>query len=200
MFCVGAVLETLPVVTAYKFGEYPPFGPPTPSRVIELIGPDREIFLQGRRSENRGLGIGAFTYYRRVVENQWTRLVEEVIKVAKRLNMPPEMLISLEEAKNENQFDKAVKSVKESIPPQLLINGHNPLTLLHNSLSLGVHALSDAECLELATHIRTILAELAEKIGSALKEERQITDAVSKLLNARNNKTRVVEPPTDAPA
>ena len=51
-----------------KLGEYPPFGPPTPSRVMKLVGADRELFIKGRRAELRGLGIGAFAYYRRVVE------------------------------------------------------------------------------------------------------------------------------------
>ncbi|EOQ94829.1 hypothetical protein LEP1GSC195_0920 [Leptospira wolbachii serovar Codice str. CDC] len=53
-----------------KFGEIPFYGPPTPSKLINLIGPDREIFLKGRQCENQSLGIGAFIYYRRVVENQ----------------------------------------------------------------------------------------------------------------------------------
>ena len=55
---------------AYKFGEMPPFGPRTPSKLIGLIGPDREEFLKGRDCESQGLGIGAYAYYRRVVENQ----------------------------------------------------------------------------------------------------------------------------------
>ena len=44
---------------AMKLGEIPPFGPHTPARVITLIGPDRDLFLQGRRAENHGMGIGA---------------------------------------------------------------------------------------------------------------------------------------------
>jgi hypothetical protein len=31
----------------YKIGELPIYGPPTPARLISLIGPDREIFLKG---------------------------------------------------------------------------------------------------------------------------------------------------------
>jgi hypothetical protein len=69
--------------TAQKFGDLPAFGPPIPSRVISLIGPDREIFLRGRRAENQGLGIGAFAYYRRVVENQRGRLISDIAKVEK---------------------------------------------------------------------------------------------------------------------
>src|SRR5437016_10786690 len=60
---------------AMKFGEIPSFGPPTPSRVISLIGPDRDLCLRGRRAENEGLGIGAFAYYRRVVEKQKGRVL-----------------------------------------------------------------------------------------------------------------------------
>jgi len=48
--------------------------------VITLIGPDREIFLRGRRAENQGLGIGAFAYYRRVVENQKGRIITQIGK------------------------------------------------------------------------------------------------------------------------
>ncbi len=36
---------------AMKYGEQPSFGPPIPSRVISLIGPDRELFLRGRRGK-----------------------------------------------------------------------------------------------------------------------------------------------------
>jgi hypothetical protein len=57
-----------------KLGELPPFGPPTPPRVFKLIGEEyRELFLKGRRAENHGLGIGAYAYYRRIIEHQRAR-------------------------------------------------------------------------------------------------------------------------------
>lgn len=175
---------------AYKFGELPHFGPPVPPRVLRLIQPDRELFLSGHRCENQGLGIGAFTYYRRVVENQWSRLVEEIIKVAKAINAPQVTISALEAAKTEQQFSKAIAGLKDAIPPPLLINGHNPLTLLHAALSQGVHNLPDEECLELATSIRIVLVELAEKLGQALKDEKELSDAVAKLLQVQSSKKR----------
>jgi hypothetical protein len=78
--------------SAMKLGETPPFGPHTPARVITLIGPDRELFLQGRRAENRGMGIGAFSYYRRVVENQKGRIISEIARVAQKLGAKPRVL------------------------------------------------------------------------------------------------------------
>jgi hypothetical protein len=173
---------------AFKFGELPNFGPPVPPRVLRLIQPDRELFLCGRRCENQSLGIGAFAYYRRVVENQWTRLVDEIIKVAKAIKAPEPTIAALHSVRSEQQFSKAVKSLKDAIPPALLINGHNPLVLLHSALSQGVHDLSDDECLTLATSIRVILFEFAEKLGQALKDEKELTDAVSRLLQAKAKK------------
>ena len=178
---------------AIKLGEFPSFGPPIPSRVITLIGPDREIFIRGRRAENQGLGIGAFAYYRRVVENQKGRLITEIAKVAKRLGATPEELNRFETAVKETQFSRAIDDIKSAIPQVLLINGHNPLTLLHSALSEGLHAGTDEECLELATSIRVVLTELAERISQALKDEAELKQAISKLMQPRVSNNQVSE-------
>ena len=88
----------------YKLGELPPFGPPTPPRVMKLVGEDRELFLKGRRAELRGLGIGAFAYYRRVVEEQKGRIIEEVGKVAAKIRPSKETVELFAKAKTETQF------------------------------------------------------------------------------------------------
>ncbi len=187
-FALAMLKGKLVDAQAYKFGELPHFGPPTPPRVIRLIQPDRELFLSGRRCEDQGLGIGAVSYYRRVVENQWSRLVDEIIKVARGIGAGKDTLEALSASRDEQQFSKAVKNVKDAIPPSLLINGQNPLTLLHGTLSLGVHDLSDDECLSIATSIRVILFELADKLGQALKDEKEITTAVGRLLQVQEER------------
>lgn len=164
-----------------KFGELPQYGPNTPSRLIKLIGPDRELFLKGRRCENLGLGIGAFVYYRRVIENQKNRILDEIIKVGERTNLKDVKLQKLIEAKNENQFSKALENVKDAIPPSLKINGSNPLSLLHSALSDGLHDQTDEHCLNIASSIRIVLAELSERISVALKDEVELKEAIKKL-------------------
>jgi hypothetical protein len=168
----------------YKFGEVPPYGPPTPARLIRLFGKERDIFLKGRRCENQGLGIGAFSYYRRVVERQKDQIFDEIVRVSEKIGAPAEMIETLKLAKQENKFSKAVSSVKDAIPAALLVNGHNPLTLLHSALSAGLHAQSDERCLELAHDIRVVLAELSERLGQLLKDEAELQAAVSRLLNS----------------
>lgn len=166
----------------FKFGEHPSFGPPTPARVITLLGPEKDYYLKGRCAENQGLGIAAFAYYRRVVENQKNRIFDEIIRVSEKIGASKEMLEDLNNAKKETQFSKAVGVVKHGIPQALLTNGHNPLTLLHSALSEGLHAQTDEQCLELATSIRIVLADLVDRLGRALKEEAKLNAAVSRLL------------------
>jgi hypothetical protein len=183
--------------SAYKFGELPVYGPPIPARVITLIGPDRDHFLLGRRAENHGLGIGAFAYYRRVLENQKGRIINEIARVAKKLGAPKEVLQDFEKAAAETQFKTAIDDIKAGLPSVLMIEGHNPLTLLHTALSEGLHTEDDKTCLELAQSIRTVLTELAERMSSVLKDQQELHSAVSKLLNRKGSKASPGASPTE---
>ncbi|MBN8458901.1 MAG: hypothetical protein J0M04_13790 [Verrucomicrobia bacterium] len=151
--------------------------------MIKLIGPDRDAFLKGRQCENQGLGIGAFVYYRRVVENQKSRILQQIAKVAEKIGAPPEKVELFSKAAKETQFSRAMDIAKPALPESLLISGHNPLGLLHSALSEGVHALSDHECLEIAGSVRTILNELSDRIAQALKDEAELQAALGTLLN-----------------
>ncbi len=169
-----------------KFGESPPFGPHTPSKLIRLFDKERDYYLKGRRSENQGLGIAAFAYYRRVIENQKNRIFDEIIRVSEKLGAEKVLIEELNAAKNEIQFSKAVNTIKHGIPQALLINGHNPIILLHSALSEGLHAQTDEECLELATSIRIVLTDLVERLDSAIKDEAELNNAVSRLLRRKD--------------
>jgi hypothetical protein len=169
--------------TAMKYGEVPFFGPPVPPRAVSIIGPDRELFLMGRRAENSGFGIGSFAYYRRLVENQKGRIIEQIGDVARRLGAKPDIVKLFKQAAREVQFTKAIEIVKDAIPAGLLMDGHNPLTLLHSALSEGIHAKTDEDCLQIAQDIRVVLYELAERISEALRDEAEVKHAVNRLLS-----------------
>jgi hypothetical protein len=176
------------ICTITKLAEVPDFGPPTPSKVIKIVGPEKDYYLKGRRCENQGLGIGAFGYYRRVVEHEKNRIIDEIIRAAKKINAPEEMLDRLEAAKAEVQFTTAIDKVKPAVPEALLISGQNPLTLLHSALSQGMHAETDEDCLELATSIRLVLADLAERTTAVLKDSAELDKALSRLMQWKAKK------------
>lgn len=63
-----------------------------------------------------------------------------------------------------------------------LIDGHSPIFLLQRALSRGVHELPDKECLELASTVRLVLGELSERLFTILKDQTELTEAISTLL------------------
>lgn len=172
----------------FKYGEIPSFGPPTPKKVQSMLGEHRDYFFKGRRSENQGMGIAAFSYYRRVIDGQKNVIFDEIIKVSEVLKAPPELIAELHAAKNEGRFTQGIDVIKHALPQALLINGENPLTLLYTALSEGLHNDSDEECLELATSIRIVMTELADRFAAALKEQADLTKAVAKLVQKKSKK------------
>ena len=167
--------------SAEKYGEMPVFGSPLPPRLISMAGADHELLLNGWRSESQSLGIGSFGYYRRVVEHQKDRILKEVRKAAERLGANEDLLSSLDRAKEETQFSKAINLVKNVLPDGLKVQGQDPLKLLHGVLSKGVHNLSDEECLERAQAVRIILTKLVSNIARVTTDEHEVSAAIKKL-------------------
>jgi hypothetical protein len=168
-----------------KIGEEPAFGPPLPARLQRLVQSERDFLLKGFRSEIKGQGIGAFAYYRRVVEDGKDRLIEEIIKVSKTIPGADKFIPGLEDAKKQTQFTKAVEQIADAIPDALRIDGHNPLTLLHQAISKSLHEDSDEECLEAAEAIRIVLGEFAERLSQLSKEQAEVKKAISKLFKSK---------------
>lgn len=171
----------------YKLGENPPYGPPVPSKLITLIRPNRDVFLKGYKCENQGFGIGAFTYYRRVVENQKNRILAEIVKVFEKIGVPQDKIDTLREAIKETLFSKALGMAKDVMPESLLIDDHSPILLLHRALSSGVHELSDEECLKLASTVRLVLGELSERLSAISKDQTELTEAISTLIRHKSS-------------
>jgi hypothetical protein len=187
-FCVAVIGEGRdgPV---QKIGEYPAYNPVTSRKVFDLIGENhREMFLQGRRAELRGLGIGAFAYYRRIVDDQKNLIIDQLVKVAKRLGTSNDVLELFSSAKAEDQFTNAIRKIKDALPPALFISGHNPLTILYDVLSDGIHDLPDEECLSHARTVRTLLIALADRMSEISKDEAKVQEAIGTFLNRKKTK------------
>lgn len=167
---------------AIKVGELPELDIAIPPSLPKLLGEDYPYFIKGLKCEKKGLGVGAYVYYRRVVENQKNRMLEEILRVAQKLGAKPEAIQAIEAAMKETQFSRAVDKVKGMLPESLLVDSHNPFTLIHKALSIGIHKETDETCLALAHSVRMVLTDLSERIKSALSEQKEIQSAVSSLM------------------
>ena len=169
------------IAEVMKLGEYPPFGAPISARIQNLLGKDDlELYRKGSRSEAQGLGIGAATYFRRIVDSHWKLLVKELRCAAEKVGHDD--LDVFDKALQETWFSAAVKMLSDAIPDKLLIlNGENPLTLLYAPLSVQLHELTDEECLQQAADIRTVLAALLENIADVLRDQEELKSAANRL-------------------
>ena len=192
----GQTLKTFAVLISYKdrengtmemmkLGEFPPFAAPISSRIGKLLGEDDlELYRKGTRAEGQGLGIGAATYFRRIVDNQWQTLVKELRAAA--LKLGAKDVSVFDAALKETQFSNAVRMLKDAIPGKLLIlDGENPLTLLYQPLSVQLHGLTDEECLQQAADIRLVLTALLENIADVLKDQDELKEAANRLKQVR---------------
>ncbi len=167
---------------AVKVGEWPPFGPKVSARVISLLGKNKNLFLLGRRAEIQGLGIGALTYYQKVIENQKNHIIDEIIRIVRRSNPPESQIAKLRSAKAEKGLKGTVEMISDAMPQVLLINGYNPLALLEQAISKGTYVNDDIDALKMATAIRRILSELAERVVKALEDQSDLEEAVNYIL------------------
>lgn len=181
-----------------KYGENPPFGPSYNARVGELLGTDDHLYRKGLDCEAEGMGIGAFAYYRRVLESQRAALFDRVIMVAERLSASVDLVQALRKARDERQFTKAIDAIKAGPLQAIYVNGHNPLTLLYDAISDGLHGQTDQENMEIAQTIRLLLADLTARLDNLLADHKGVEDGVNRLLKAQADRKARQQTPTVA--
>jgi hypothetical protein len=167
---------------AVKVGEWPPFGAQVSARVTALVGQSKASFLMGYRAEMQGLGIGALVYYRKVIEDQKNHIIDQIIRVWRRIHSSELQIEKLKAARGEKELKKVVEITGDAIPQALVIKAHNPLALLERALSRGASVENDHEALQLAAAIRKILTELAERLARVLEDQTGLEEAVNTIL------------------
>lgn len=100
-------------------------------------------------------------YFRRIIDNTWKDLIDSIIGITS----DDKIIKSLESAKKVWEFEKQNKIVKPHIPNSILINNENPLKLLYDALSRGLHALPKSECLKIARNVRLVFERTLQNIA-----------------------------------
>ena len=116
-----------------------------------------------------------------MVNAQKNRLISEALRVAQKLGQPEAVREKLQQALKEREFSRAVETIKDAIPESLLVDSQNPLKLLHDALSIGVHQESDSACLTAARAVRSGAPDFAERLRLALREQAELRSAIGEV-------------------
>lgn len=168
-------------VYALKVGQYP-----APSIEVEkdiknyLDEKNLELYTHGVISESQAYGVGAFAYYRQVIENQIDSLLDAVLKFAEDSKLEA-LKEKITEAKKHQDTTDKIEIVKDVLPAPLKPSGNNILKLIYSALSDGLHNKSDAECLEVSQNLRACLVFLVKKVEEQKRDEKEFTEAFNQL-------------------
>lgn len=165
-----------------KTGQYPPLEV-KPDKIVEkyLTEEDLSLYKKAVTSLSFGYGIGAFAYFRRIIENEIKRIIKDIssIEFDGAENIRKAYLLF----ETNHQMSSLITTITPYLPPSLLIAGDNPIQLLYKQLSEGIHALLEEECLERATLINVILPFVIKKVNEEKFQMTEVVEAMKKLRN-----------------
>lgn len=188
------LIKFLDMPTAIKVGQYPLPDISIEKDLEKTLGEHAANYKKGLICERQGYGIGAYAYYRRIVEDVIDNLLDQIHDLLDEKDKPI-YENALREAQQGIVAKDKIALVKDLIPPELRPDNMNPLGILYETLSEGIHIETDEECLQAATDIREILTQLVEQISithHTNESTLRFTDSMRKLLDGRSQKgTRV---------
>ncbi len=119
------------------------------------------IYSKALKLRKVGYGIGAYAYLRRVIE----ALIRE-----------------LSQDFESTHVDQLIKSIYSDLPESLR-QGDNPIKLLWEQFSSGLHGLTDEECLAKVEHGIQIMTWIIKEIYSERNEGKMAKEAIIKMRN-----------------
>jgi hypothetical protein len=120
-----------------KVGQFPSWEIAGDQNIEAMLGAHKSLLKKGLISESQGYGIGAFGYYRRIVEEIIDKLLTDVEGLLGDDDKKT-YLVALANAKSTRITSEKIELVRDLMPPVLRPDGMNPLSLLHGVLSEGL--------------------------------------------------------------
>ncbi|HET8923618.1 MAG TPA: hypothetical protein VFN26_11560 [Candidatus Acidoferrum sp.] len=157
---------------------------------------DLKLYKNALRLRNFNLGIAAVAYMRRVVENRMNDILEILHESARAHNAAPELLARHEEVKNDRRFSVKVEYAGDLLPENLRPQGQpNPMTILHDFTSDGLHAKSDEECVDIFDECRKTFEYVFGKMRIETEEAKNFVKDMAKLTDKKSKKKETESKP-----
>ncbi len=163
-----------------KLTQWPLWLPKIDADLKKSLGKNHGNYKKGLYCEQEGYGIGAFAYYRRIVEDMIDGLLDDIYEMFSEEEKQT-YKENIELAKKERVTEKKIEIVKKILPSELISNGINPLDRLHSGLSEGLHSMPDEGCLKTATAVRISLEYLLHEIVLRKKRKIEYASAMKEL-------------------
>jgi hypothetical protein len=137
-----------------KVGQLPPYDISIAPDLQKALGEDATLYKRAQICMSQSFGIAACSYLRRLLENQITPLLRLVYEARKEEG---EDVGELSEILDAKVAENKIRLANRVLPRSLEVPGDNPLELIYDKLSAGLHRQSEQECIEIATEASQVL-------------------------------------------
>jgi hypothetical protein len=163
----GASQKEKPKYFIRKIGQYP--APESSSIKLPpelsdfLNDEDGEFYRKGLKNLEMEQGLGAFSYFRKMLENQMERIIETLSNpYSQDGNKIAEAIAAY---RKEPQKSKLIEDITYYLPDNLKEHGANILLVLCDTASVDIRGLTEKECIKKSKDVDTLFRYLIRRIN-----------------------------------
>ncbi|GGD17040.1 hypothetical protein [Hyunsoonleella pacifica] len=169
-----------PALYIRKIGQFPAVERNPEKEVLDYLSDeDKDNYRKALSNLSLSYGIGAFAYFRRIIENEIKHIVKDLSELD--FDGSEQIKTAWNEYEKSHQMSNLIDNINPYIPKSLKEIGDNPIKLLHSQLSGGIHVYSEETCLEKAKQIDILLRYVIKKVSSEKYELSNVRQAMNKL-------------------
>lgn len=164
-----------------KVGQYPGYEIAINNMLKEYLSEEDQVnYKKALTCLSISYGIGAYSYFRRIIENEIKRIIKDISE------LEFDGVAYVKDAYNnylkDFQMSKLIDIINKYLPKSLNELGDNPIRLLYEQLSGGIHEFSDEQCVAKAKNIDVLLNYVVKKIN---EEKYQLVDVKNAMKQLR---------------
>jgi hypothetical protein len=162
----GASQDEKPRYFIRKIGQYPApeasMAKLTDEIAYFLNDESRELYEKALKNLEWEFGMGALTYFRRLIRNEVEKIIEALSNpYSSQGNKIAEALSSYKQLRQKTKF---VEEITPFLPKSLQVHGANSLLMLYDAASMAIDELTETECIKKSKDIDTLFRYLVRKI------------------------------------
>lgn len=167
-----------------KIGQYPAFSIEPQQELLKyLTEEDIVLYKKALINLSQNYGIGAFAYFRRIIENEIQRLIQSISELE--FEGVEDVKTALDKYTRDHQMSSLINVLNNHLPSSLKRLGGNPIALLYQQLSEGIHDSSEEVCTDKAKSIDALLTYTIKAINEENSSFKTAREALLKLQNGK---------------
>jgi hypothetical protein len=184
-----------------KIGQYPELEERVPDMLKSALDDeDLKLYKNALRMRNFNLGVAAVAYMRRVIENKMNDMLEILHEAAIAHNAQAELVAQRKEMMEEKRFSIKVDYAGTLLPASLRPSGKpNPMGVLHELASDGLHAKSDEECVDIFDACRRTFEFVFGKLRIETEDARNFVTEMAALAGKKSKASSQIAAPAKPP-